>query len=67
MHTGGEVDVSRGSSSGPLAARTVGALNLGLVFPSAGSWDLSHGVTSFSMDKVLLKQAVMAAAGSTPS
>ncbi|MEV0481216.1 DeoR/GlpR family DNA-binding transcription regulator [Streptomyces sp. NPDC050508] len=64
VHTGGEVDVSSGSSSGPLAARTVGALNLDLAFLSAGSWDLAHGITSFSMDKVLLKQAVMAAAGS---
>jgi DeoR/GlpR family transcriptional regulator of sugar metabolism len=26
VHTGGEVDVSSGSSSGPLAARTVGAI-----------------------------------------
>ena len=56
--------MSSGSSSGALAARTVGALNLDLAFLSAGSWDLAHGITSFSMDKVLLKQAVMEAAGS---
>lgn len=64
VHTGGEVDVSSGSSSGPLAARAVGAINLDLAFLSAGSWDLTHRITSFSMDKVLLKQAVMEAAGS---
>jgi len=64
IHTGGEVDVSSGSSSGPLAAKAVGALNIDIGFLSAGSWDLAHGVTSHSTDKVLLKQAVMEAASS---
>jgi DeoR/GlpR family transcriptional regulator of sugar metabolism len=64
IHTGGEVDVSSGSSSGPLAARTIGALNIDLCFLSCGSWDLSHGVTSHSTEKVLLKHAVMEAASS---
>ncbi|MFG2631146.1 DeoR/GlpR family DNA-binding transcription regulator [Streptomyces sp. NPDC048473] len=64
IHTGGEVDVSSGSSSGPLAAQTIGALNIDLFFLSAGSWDLSHGVTSHSTEKVLLKRAVMEAASS---
>ncbi|MFG2372780.1 hypothetical protein ACGFY9_15035 [Streptomyces sp. NPDC048504] len=64
VHTGGEVDVSSGSSSGPLAARAVGAINLDLAVLSAGSRDLAHRITSFSMDKVLLKHAVMEATGS---
>ncbi|MET8948977.1 DeoR/GlpR family DNA-binding transcription regulator [Streptomyces sp. NPDC004542] len=64
IHTGGEIDVSSGSSSGPLAARAVGAVNIDLGFLSTGSWDLARGVTSPSTDKVLLKQTVMRAASS---
>ncbi|MGI5429046.1 DeoR/GlpR family DNA-binding transcription regulator [Streptomyces sp. CA-179760] len=64
IHTGGEIDVSSGSSSGPLAAHAIGALNIDICFLSAGSWDLAHGVTSPSTDKVLLKQTVMRAATS---
>ncbi|MGP3989166.1 DeoR/GlpR family DNA-binding transcription regulator [Streptomyces sp. 3N207] len=64
VHTGGEVDAASGSSSGPLAARTISTLNIDLCFLSAGSWDLTHGVTSHSTEKVLLKQTVMEAASS---
>lgn len=64
IHTGGETDADSGSSSGPLAARTVDTLNIDLAFLSTGAWDLLHGVTSHSSDKVLLKQAVMRSAAS---
>lgn len=47
-----------------LAARTVDTLNIDLAFLSTGAWDLLHGVTSHSSDKVLLKQAVMRSAAS---
>ncbi|MEU2246653.1 DeoR/GlpR family DNA-binding transcription regulator [Streptomyces sp. NPDC019224] len=64
IHTGGETDADSGSSSGPIAARTVGTLNIDLAFLSTGAWDLLHGVSSHSSDKVLLKQAVMRSAAS---
>ncbi|WP_326772862.1 DeoR/GlpR family DNA-binding transcription regulator [Streptomyces sp. NBC_01445] len=64
IHTGGEADADSGSSSGPLAARTIEDLNIDLAFLSTGTWDLSHGVTSHSSEKVLLKRAVMASAAS---
>ncbi|MFB6671875.1 DeoR/GlpR family DNA-binding transcription regulator [Streptomyces sp. NPDC056390] len=64
IHTGGETDADSGSSSGPLAARTIEALNIDLALLSTGAWDLAHGVTSHSSEKVLLKQAVMASAAS---
>ncbi|WP_425827897.1 DeoR/GlpR family DNA-binding transcription regulator [Streptomyces fractus] len=64
IHTGGEADADSGSSSGPLAARTVAALNIDVAFLSTGTWDLSHGVTSHNSDKVLLKRAVMESAAS---
>jgi DeoR/GlpR family transcriptional regulator of sugar metabolism len=61
IHTGGIVDRSSGSSSGRLAANTVGSINLDLFFMSTGAWSISRGVSSFSLDKVELKQAAMAA------
>jgi DeoR/GlpR family transcriptional regulator of sugar metabolism len=64
IHTGGVVDVSSGSSSGALAAATLGAVNLDVVFLSTGTWDLAHGVTTPVSDKVVLKQAAMAAGSS---
>lgn len=65
IHTGGEVDVSSGSSTGRLAARTVSELSIDLFFMSTGTWDLEHGVTTPETAKVELKQAVMDAATST--
>lgn len=62
IHTGGVVDVSSGSSSGSLAAATLGSISLDLLFLSTGTWDLAHGVTTPVTDKVVLKQAAMAAA-----
>jgi DeoR/GlpR family transcriptional regulator of sugar metabolism len=64
IHTGGEVDVDSGSSSGALAVRVIEELNLDLCFLSTGAWDLSHGVTSPSTDKVILKRAAMESASS---
>jgi DeoR/GlpR family transcriptional regulator of sugar metabolism len=63
-HTGGAVDVSSGSSSGPLAAATVGSISLDLFFMSTGTWDLAHGVTTPATEKVLLKRAALDAASS---
>jgi DeoR/GlpR family transcriptional regulator of sugar metabolism len=62
IHTGGAVDASSGSSSGPLAAATVGAISLDLFFMSTGTWDLAHGVTTPATEKVLLKRAALEAA-----
>jgi DeoR/GlpR family transcriptional regulator of sugar metabolism len=62
IHTGGEVDVSSASSSGPLAVRIIEELNLDRCFLSTGAWDLPHGITSPSTDKVLLKRAAMESA-----
>lgn len=61
IHTGGIVDRSSGSSSGRLAANTLGSINLDLFFMSTGAWSVSRGVSSFSLDKVELKHAAMAA------
>ncbi|MFI7665791.1 DeoR/GlpR family DNA-binding transcription regulator [Nocardia sp. NPDC049526] len=65
IHTGGSVDVSSGSSSGPLAAATVHSVNLDLTFLSTGTWDIEHGVTTPQTDKVTLKQTAMANATDT--
>lgn len=62
IHTGGIVDASSGSASGPLAAATVAGLSLDLFFVSTGAWDLAHGVTTPETDKVLLKHSAREAA-----
>lgn len=59
IHTGGVVDVSSASSSGRLAAKTIGAINIDLCLLSTGAWSVGRGVTSPSLDKVELKQEVM--------
>ncbi|NJQ02884.1 DeoR/GlpR family DNA-binding transcription regulator [Streptomyces zingiberis] len=64
VHAGGEVDPVSGSSSGLLAARTIENLSIDVGFLSTGAWDLSHGVTSPSTDKVLLKRTVIETAAS---
>jgi len=61
IHTGGIVDRDSGSSSGRLAARTLETINVDRFFMSTGAWSLERGVTSFSLDKVELKQAALAA------
>lgn len=62
IHTGGLVDVSSGSSSGRLAAETLGSINLDLFFLSTGTWSMSRGVTTPSLDKVEVKLAAMKSA-----
>lgn len=64
IHTGGAVDSSSGSSSGPLAAATVASISLDVFFMSTGTWDLTHGVTTPVTEKLLLKRAAMDAASS---
>ena len=64
IHTGGAVDPSSGSSSGPLAAATVASISLDLFFMSTGTWDLDHGVTTPATEKVVLKRAALDAASS---
>lgn len=61
VHTGGEVDPASAAGGGPLAARVIEGINIDLCLLGAGAWDLAHGVTSHSTDKVLLKQAVIRA------
>lgn len=61
VHTGGEVDPASAAGGGPLAARAIEGLNIDLCLLGAGAWDLVHGVTSHSTDKVLLKQTVLKA------
>lgn len=63
LHTGGEIDPASAAAGGPLAARAIEGINIDLCLLSAGAWDLAHGVTSHSTDKVLLKQTVLRASG----
>lgn len=65
IHTGGTVDVESRSSSGPLAAATLESINLDICFLSTGTWDLEHGVTTPSTEKVVLKRAAMRAASTS--
>ncbi|MDQ4503571.1 DeoR/GlpR family DNA-binding transcription regulator [Sinomonas sp. ASV322] len=65
IHTGGAVDVESRSSSGPLAAATLASVNLDLCFLSTGTWDVPHGVTTPSTEKVVLKRAAMASASTS--
>lgn len=57
IHTGGCVDRNSGSSSGPLAAATLGTLSIDTAFLSAGAWDIEHGLTTSETDKLTLKRA----------
>lgn len=65
IHTGGLVDINSGSSSGPLAAATLGTLSIDIAFLSAGAWDLDHGLTTSETDKLTLKRAARNAATRT--
>jgi DeoR/GlpR family transcriptional regulator of sugar metabolism len=62
IHTGGSVDPESGSSDGALAAATLAHLSVDLCFLSAGAWDVGHGVTTPSADKLALKRAAIASA-----
>jgi DeoR/GlpR family transcriptional regulator of sugar metabolism len=62
IHTGGMVDVESRSSSGPLAAAALSSVNIDLCFVSTGTWDVQHGVTTLSTEKVVLKRAALSAA-----
>ncbi len=64
IHTGGLVDPSSASSCGRLAAESVKSINLDLFFLSTGTWNMSRGVTTPSMDKVEVKLAALAASAS---
>ena len=65
IHTGGSVDFNSGSSSGPLAAATLGSLSIDIAFLIAGAWDLNHGLTTSETDKLTLKRAAKQAAQRT--
>ncbi len=62
IHTGGTVDAASGSATGPLAAATLAALAVDVAFLSTGAWDITHGITTPELDKVVLKRAVLDAA-----
>lgn len=64
IHTGGLVDPSSASSCGRIAAEAVKAINIDLLFLSTGTWNLSRGVTTPSMDKVEVKLAALEASAS---
>jgi DeoR/GlpR family transcriptional regulator of sugar metabolism len=64
IHTGGVVDVPRASSCGRIAAEAIKSINIDLYFLSTGTWNMSRGVTTPSMDKVEVKLAALAASSS---
>jgi DeoR/GlpR family transcriptional regulator of sugar metabolism len=59
IHTGGVVDASSASSCGRIAAEAVKNINIDLFFLSTGTWNMSRGVTTPSMDKVEVKLAAL--------
>ncbi|WP_026537168.1 DeoR/GlpR family DNA-binding transcription regulator [Arthrobacter sp. 9MFCol3.1] len=64
IHTGGAVDPSSASSSGRIAAEAIKGINIDLFFLSTGTWNMSRGVTTPSMDKVEMKLAALEASTS---
>jgi len=64
IHTGGAVDPSSASSSGRIAAEAIKGINIDLFFLSTGTWNMSRGVTTPSMDKVEVKLAALQASTS---
>ena len=64
IHTGGVVDPSSASSSGRIAADAIKSINIDLFFLSTGTWNMSRGVTTPSMDKVEVKLAALEASSS---
>lgn len=64
IHAGGAVDPSNGSSEGRMAADAVKGVNIDLFFLSTGTWNLSRGVTTPSMDKAEVKVAALQASTS---
>lgn len=59
IHVGGAVDPSNGSSEGRMAADAIKGVNIDLFFLSTGTWNLSRGVTTPSMDKAVVKVAAL--------
>ena len=64
IHTGGAVDPSSASSAGRIAAEAIKGINIDLFFLSTGTWNMSRGVTTPSMDKVEMKLAALEASTS---
>jgi DeoR/GlpR family transcriptional regulator of sugar metabolism len=64
FHTGGVVDPSSASSCGRIAADAIKSINIDLFFLSTGTWNMSRGVTTPSMDKVEVKLAALEASSS---
>jgi DeoR/GlpR family transcriptional regulator of sugar metabolism len=64
IHTGGIVDPSSASSCGRIAADAIKSINIDLFFLSTGTWNMSRGVTTPSMDKVEVKLAALEASSS---
>lgn len=65
IHTGGAVDRTHSSATGPLAAATVRRLGIDLYLMSTGTWDIKHGVTVPDADAAILKTAALEAAART--
>lgn len=59
IHTGGTLDRDRSAANGPLAAATIRRLGIDLYLMSAGTWNVTHGVTVPVADTALLKQAAL--------
>lgn len=64
IHTGGAVDASSASSGGRMAANVIKSINIDLLFLSTGTWNMSRGVTTTSLDKVELKLEALKASSS---
>lgn len=64
IRTGGAVDSSKGSSEGRIAADAIKGVSIDLSFLSTGTWNMSRGVTTPSMDKVEVKLAALEASTS---
>ncbi|MDQ0618436.1 hypothetical protein [Arthrobacter globiformis] len=58
------MDASSASSSGRIAADAIKGINIDLFFLSTGTWNMSRGVTTSSMDKVEVKFAALQASTS---
>lgn len=64
IRTGGAVDSSKGSSEGRIAADAIKGVSIDLSFLSTGTWNMSRGATTPSMDKVEVKLAALEASTS---
>lgn len=64
IHTGGTVNPSSASSCGRLAAQAVKSINIDLFFFTTGTWNVSRGVPTPSMNKVEIKLAALESSAS---